>query len=271
MMSLGRSDEDGEWVLGYDARLMRRVWIRKVPAGTAPLTAERRNLTRATRLRWLQGYRGSDAAWDAYEAPPGAPLTDLLSAPQPWKKVRHWLYDLANEISASAGDNSPVGVLSLDRVWITASGGAKLLDFHAPGATATPEPVPAFEAPAFLNQVAVSALEGRIASAEEGRTGEPQIPVAVRARGFLKSLRGGVDLQPAVLQLRELVQQVSSITRLRRFGLVAGCVVPAVVIAVVGMVGLLAIMAMEKSNPDVERMQTALLYLREMEKGHYPP
>ena len=39
------ADDDGELVLGYDTRLMRRVWIRKVALGAPPVAASLRSAT----------------------------------------------------------------------------------------------------------------------------------------------------------------------------------------------------------------------------------
>jgi hypothetical protein len=152
-------------------------------------------------------------------------LTALLDKPQPWKSVRHWLLDLARELDASTRDHSMPEVLSLDRVWITADGGAKLLDFPAPGS----KPVPPAEASLFLNHVAISALEGQFASEEEARTRSVRLPIGVRARAVLERLRD-VRFDAAAEQLRQVTQQLPAISRLRRFGLVAGCVVPALLL-----------------------------------------
>ena len=182
------ADGDGELLLGYDTKLMRRVWIRKVAADAAPVAAELRNAARPGRLRWLQGHRNGTDSWDAYEAAPGTPLTALLHTPQPWKNVRHWLLDLAEEFAAATRDGSMPAQLSLDRVWITASGGAKLLDFRAPGADAGASRFPR-DATIFLNQLAISALEGRVATAEEARTTRAAVPVPLPRRDVLRTCR----------------------------------------------------------------------------------
>ncbi len=129
---------DGAWLLGYDQRLLRQVWIHRVPPGTPPLPVPWRNLGRAGRLRWLTGRRSADENWDAFEAVVGQPLTRLIQDPQPWTQVRYWLHDLAAEISAAEKDGTLPPMLTLDRVWITADGRAKLLDFPAPGLAALP-------------------------------------------------------------------------------------------------------------------------------------
>ena len=124
--------------LGYDTRLLRKVWLRQTRAGEPPVPPVLRNIARPSRLRWLQGDRNADGSWDAYEAVSGAPLVNLLSERQPWQTVRHWLTDLAAELDASAKDDGAShAVPDLDRVWITSDGRAKLLDFPAPGAVTT--------------------------------------------------------------------------------------------------------------------------------------
>src|SRR6185369_3132981 len=99
---------------------------------------------------------------------------------QPWAQVRFWLHDLATEISAAEKDGS-LPALALDRVWITADGRAKLLDFPAPGAgrggpPGPPDSAPGLLAPAFLERVARAAL-GAV----------PQ-PLPLHAQNFLGQL-----------------------------------------------------------------------------------
>ena len=220
--------ETGELVLGYDTRLLRKVWIRPLPAGSPPVAAGVRALGRATRLRWLGGRRAADGNWDAYEASPGRPLLALLGEPQPWRSVRYWLLDLAEELRAGLADGSVPAALGLDRVWITADGRAKLLDFAAPGAAPDqPRPTRAVtdfaSARLFLNQVAVAALEGRAADAETGRDRMVAVPLPLHARTFLSGLPALQGFEPLTSGLKLLLQKTPSVSRLRRFGLVASC------------------------------------------------
>lgn len=67
--------------LARDAALRRDVWIHRQPADAPVVATRRRELSRPTRLRWLNGRRDGDEAWDAYEAPAGRPLVDLLQTP----------------------------------------------------------------------------------------------------------------------------------------------------------------------------------------------
>ncbi len=114
------------------------------------------------RLRWLSGRRSTSEAWDAYEALDGVPLATLLDAPRPWRTVRPWLLDLAREIDAGLKDGS-IAALTIDHVWITRDGYAKLLDFRAPGVppAANQEGAATLESgQTFLAFVARRALDG---------------------------------------------------------------------------------------------------------------
>jgi uncharacterized RDD family membrane protein YckC len=265
------SDGGDELILGYDRKLMRRVWIRNLPADAPPVGVELRNAARPARLRWLQGLRSGNVSWDAYEAAAGTPLTSLLREPQPWKSVRHWLFDLAEEFDAAKRDGSMPTQLSLDRVWITTSGGAKLLDFRAPGAEPSAETIPGAEAAAFLNQLAISALEGRQASAAEARSSQPCVPVALRARGLLSGLRLSDDFAALAAQLRALLQQRPAILRRRRLGLVLGCVIPSLIMGGSALRGDHISSSWRSKNPDVMRLKTALITHERMQRGKFPP
>ena len=159
---LGRSG-DAELLLGYDTRLLRKVWLCQVPPGTPPVAPALCHLSRPGRLRWLNGKRSAHDCWDAYEAPAGQPLLNLVSTKQDWGEVRFWLHDLAEELKAAEKDDSLPAVLSLEHVWITADGRTKLLDFPAPGnhSTGTAEPPQITSPQEFLRQAGLSAMEGR--------------------------------------------------------------------------------------------------------------
>ena len=156
--TIGETDR-GVVLSAWDPQLKRFIWahVLSVSANTASLAA--RNMTRPTRLRWLDGQRNPDNAWDAYEAPDGQPLVSVIS-PTAWSAVSTWLSDLAAEFEAGQADGT-LGSLSLDRVWITTAGHAKWLEFRAPSA-------PAFQpvggglnldtAQRFLHDVATHAL-----------------------------------------------------------------------------------------------------------------
>jgi eukaryotic-like serine/threonine-protein kinase len=240
------------WALGYDIRLLRKIWIRVVPAGTPPVPVHLRNIGRVGRLRWLAGRRSPAENWDAFEAPSGQLLVRLLqegpqrtggvkslgrsgedasqdSNPQPWTQVRLWLCDLASEFSVAQKDGTMPSVLALDRVWIAGDGRAKILDFPAPnipastGEATSQSKTNYADASRFLDQVAAAALEGRAESAVKPAC-EVSVPLPLHVRQFLKDLSQYLDADALLFALRGLAQRVAVVTRSRRAAMVAGCI-----------------------------------------------
>ncbi|MBW2217148.1 MAG: RDD family protein, partial [Deltaproteobacteria bacterium] len=118
----------GHWIVATDPVLHRQIWLLR--RNSLELSPARRNLSRYTRLRWLQGVETDEATWDAFEAIQGVPYSSLLEGGKrvPWGKLRHWLHDLALELWEATGDLTLPAELSLDFVWITTQGIAVLLD-----------------------------------------------------------------------------------------------------------------------------------------------
>jgi hypothetical protein len=264
--------EAGQLLLGYDGRLLRRVWIRRLPEGAPPAAAAVRSLGRATRLRWLGGSRAAGENWDAYEAPAGKPLLALLAMPQPWRSVRYWLMDLAQELAAGLKDSSVPAALGLDRVWITAGGRAKLLDFAAPGAggapaaSQKPSAAPDFEAArAFLNQVAVAALEGRVVDADAARGKTPAAPLPLHARKFLTALPTFESADALTGGLAPLLQKAAAVTHRRRLGLVIACATVPVLAAGFTLLVQWMIRSWMESQPDIMPLYVCLSYLSGLE------
>jgi hypothetical protein len=213
-----------EWLLGYDLRLLRKVWIRVSATGTPPVPTPLRNLGRVGRLRWLAGRRSPDEDWDAFEAPSGQPLLKLMPARQAWSQVRFWLYDLAREISAASQDGTLPAVLELDRVWITGEGRAKLLDFPAPGLASATAGIaaPPQACGHFLRSVATAALEGRKDAAAES-AGSVVLPLPLHAREFLERLPQFPEADGVAAKLQSLLQRAAVVTRWRRAAMAGGC------------------------------------------------
>ena len=262
---------DMKWLLAYDLRLLRKVWVRTALPGAAPLAPHLRNLGRVGRLRWLAGRRSPEENWDAFEAASGKPLVGLASTRQPWSQVRFWFYDLASEISAAEKDGTRPAVLALDRVWITGDGRAKLLDFPAPGvvpdaggseAAASPDSRPLgdrqAEARDFLSRVARAALEGRRPKATEPNGSTVAVPLPLHARTFLEKLSTSANAEAIVAALTPLLQKVAAVSRWRRLGVVAACVAfPA--LAGIGMLfGLQMFDRLQHSQPDVLQLSSLL-------------
>jgi eukaryotic-like serine/threonine-protein kinase len=224
---------EGQWLLGYDLRLLRKVWIHTVPAGAPPVAASLRNIGRVGRLRWLAGRRTPTENWDAFEGVGGQPLLRLIRERQPWSRVRFWLYDLVQEIGAAEKDGTLPERRTLDRVWITDDGRAKLLDFPAPGlsiadgpeiddAPAAPPVQEAGRLQRLLGEVALAALEGRTDVAAR-TTFEPAVPLPLHARSFLEQLPQFPDANAVTAAIRPLLRRVTSVSRWRRAAIVAGC------------------------------------------------
>jgi len=254
---------NAEWLLGYDLRLLRKVWIHMVSPGTAPVPALLRNLGRAGRLRWLTGRRSTEENWDAFEAATGRPLGSLIQVGQPWRQVRFWLYDLANELSTAEQDGTLPDVLALDRVWITADGRAKLLDFPAPGFTwsksfSAPESQTAQQ---FLHEVATAALRGQASVADQPPI-ESRHRLPLHASNFLQSLPSMPDARAIAGAWQLLLNRVAEVSRLRRAAIIAGCLAFPI-LATCGMLfGVAMLERWNNRNPGVMELNT-LLHVRD--------
>jgi hypothetical protein len=240
--TIGRTDV-GTLLLGFDSRLRRRVWLHQLPVNAPSVSSRIRDLNRPGRLRWLGGQRTSNESWDAYEALDGVPLVNMLSAPCPWRVVRQWLADLAREVDAALADRS-LGHLTVDRVWITREGHAKLLDFQPPGishAALSRMPNSAVSAQIFLSEVATSALAATT-SASPGDRRLPRRALPVSASALLDNLAGGgVEHWSAVVErTTTLLNGADRVARRRRAATVALCAAMPVAWALfVGMMSML--------------------------------
>lgn len=207
---LGTLEECAEHtlLLGFDPRLLRRVWlsVHRHDGSTG-----RHPGTRFTRLRWLAGGMTAERHWDAHEAPAGTALLALAREPQPWSVARNWLHDLALELEASRTEGSLPPRLSLDRLWITAEQRLKVLPFAAPGAGAAPE----VETAHFLNHTAQTVLEGRTVPPAAAVERMAHAPVPSSARAWLNNL---VKATPgaALASLKPLLTLPASVSRLKR-------------------------------------------------------
>ena len=184
----------GDVVTAYDDRLRRRVWIHRRQLSDPPLSTNRRIVARPGRLRWLSGRRTETDAWDAYEAPEGVSLAKALESGASWAEIRYWLHDLAVEIRAARAGGTGVPLTS-DRVWITPTGRARLLDWGASDEGVAPE--------AFLLDIA-----------RKGSSG----PLPLQAHAFLQRLeRQPFESTDALVhELGGLVDEPAAVRRGRR-------------------------------------------------------
>src|SRR5262249_34856665 len=189
-------DTSGERLLqAEDAVLGRHVWLRVRPVEGKPLPAARRELSRPTRLPWLAGGEQDGLAWDAFLAPQGCALADLVEprAPLTWGRTRPLLLQLSDELVAACADVSLPRPLTAAQVWVQSGGRVQLLD--APLADPPPEDgdctgeTDSVRGLALLRRAAVLALEGR---SRPQLTGERvHAPAPASARHLLDRLVGG--------------------------------------------------------------------------------
>ena len=173
-------------VLGQDSTLERPVWIvLREPPAQAPSLA-RRSLNRQSRPRWIGGGDHQGGRWDAFTAPSGFPLTELVRVEGlPWGDVLPMIRQLAAEFQAARIDGTLPRRLTIEQVWIQPDGHVQLIDFldetdndrkpdspgpvsnQSAGDTAgagdglSTDPANEHELLAFLGEVARLALEGR--------------------------------------------------------------------------------------------------------------
>lgn len=220
--------EESLW-LARDPQLRRMIWIHARPADSAAVAPARQELSRPARLRWLNHGQFNDRRWDAYEAVEGMPLLSC-PRPMPWHAVRCWLLDLSHELVQPV-DEATSTPLGLDRVWISASGRAFLLDIPCPdtvGRRKTEDSASqsraqrerALDGQQFLSAVARRALEGPDSAdcIPKKQTCAPRVPVPLAAREFLQRMTAGTfeKMEFVAGNLESLAQKTAFVTRGRR-------------------------------------------------------
>jgi serine/threonine protein kinase len=269
--------QPGQVLDGFDMSLRRRVWIVVQPPGALATPAARRDLSRKSRLRWLNGRRTADFAWDAYEAPDGQPLFASQSQPRPWRIVRRCLLDLAEEAQLTLQEDDDSSLLFPERVWISGDGGAMLLDFAFPGVENPPqesdgglaEADKRVIACAFLSRVARRALLG----ANDPLAGSPlppELPLPLHASRLLAALadKRCESCEAIVGELGAAARRPDRIGRRRRLLQFA---VPSALLAGLVLFGLGGQYSLgrqfEKQHPGYRQVLACLEELRSAEHG----
>ena len=124
-----RWEPEQKIVLGQDSTLERPVWIvlREPPA--LPPSLARRALNRQSRPRWIGGGDHKGGRWDAFTAPSGFPLAELVRAEGlPWGDVLPMIQQLAMELQAARNDGTLPRRLTIEQVWIQPDGHVQLND-----------------------------------------------------------------------------------------------------------------------------------------------
>jgi uncharacterized RDD family membrane protein YckC len=226
-----RWEPDLQVLLGNDPALERSVVIWLRPQTEPPLEPGRREVTRTTRLRWLAGGQYENRQWDAFLAPAGPALPDLVRGADklPWSEVRPILEQVAEELSAAIREGTLPASLRVDQVRVQADGPVQLLDWpltreHEDGAEREADAPPAQRALALLGRVAVLALEGRPLRADDARHPRHPVraPVPEHASRLLSRLLGFAEPFPDVsafeTELAATHERPDEVTRARRAG-----------------------------------------------------
>ncbi len=125
-----RWEPEQKIVLGQDSTLERPVWIvLREPSAQPPLPA-RRSLSRQSRPRWIGGGDHAGGRWDAFTAPSGCPLAELVKTEGlPWGDVLPMIRQLAAELQAARDDRTLPRRLNTEQLWIQPDGSVQLIDF----------------------------------------------------------------------------------------------------------------------------------------------
>ncbi len=192
-----------DWHLGYDPKLLRKIWLRKLPLGSLPVATSLRNLRRPGRLRWLAGIRSPEESWDAYEFPGGKSLVSFTEQRVPWYELFQWMADLATELTAANSDGTQPSNPCIEQIWINADGRAKLLDFPAPGS----KPPPSLTRRSLWHDLTERLLK--------------QGPLPLPVSAFLKKIPNICEPATITKELNQLIDLPHEVSRKKRLGIIA--------------------------------------------------
>jgi uncharacterized RDD family membrane protein YckC len=196
----------GTVLLAQDMALDREVVIWLRPPGANPLSPTRRSIERTGRLRWLASGSDGERQWDAFLAPAGRPLAEVVQSERRWHwpETRPVLEQLTEELVVACGDGTLPDPVAVDQVWVRPDGSIQLLDFPLPARPGSTADISAAwvacgadgngssdpqRALALLRQVATLALEGAVRPTEETPT-PIRAAVPRHASKMLKRLLG---------------------------------------------------------------------------------
>jgi hypothetical protein len=209
-------------LFGEDATLGRKVLIRLLPRSSPPLDLARREVGRPTRLRWVAQGEFRDLQWDAFLAPAGSSLPEVITDEGHlfWTDVYPLLQQLADELATACADGTLPASLSVDQVWVQPDGRVQLTDGvltdRLPESSGPLTGTDQERSLALLRAVAVLALEGRLRKPEEPPA-PVRAPVPLHARPVLDRLAAVsspyTDVRQVQADLAALRDQPTEVTR----------------------------------------------------------
>jgi hypothetical protein len=206
--ALGR--EPAAFLLGEDSFLERDVLLRVQPAPAEAPAPARRELARATRLRWLTGGTEGALRWDAFVAPTGRSVTEVIAATGAlsWAEVKPLLAQLTDELAAAHADGTLPEMLTLDQVLIRSDGAVELLDAPATETVTASAAVADDRALTLLRDFTVLTLEGRVRPADDIEESIHR-PLPLHAAAVLARLFGPSRGAAAVEAFRERLAAIA--------------------------------------------------------------
>src|SRR5262249_31229027 len=131
---------DHKVLLGEDASLGRKVLICARSPDAPGLDAKRLQIDRTTRIRWLGSGMEKHLHWDAFLAPRGCPLPELIVSEKrlAWSEVRAMLEQLSEELVAATADHTLPSRVTCDDVWVQLDGQVQLVDLPTESSTGGP-------------------------------------------------------------------------------------------------------------------------------------
>jgi hypothetical protein len=173
-------------LVAQDPALGRQVWIYMREHSGPAMTAARRVINRPTRLRWLACGEHGDMRWDAFLAPAGCPLPEVVKNESrlTWPDARSILEQLAHELAAACRDRTLPPSPAVDQIWVQANGRVQLLDGSRAELGTDSEQKAGL---LLLRQVAELTLEGRLRRPDE-RPAPIRAPVPKHATPMLNRL-----------------------------------------------------------------------------------
>ncbi len=207
-----------------DDVLHRKVWIHRFNNKSQPRLMEDLAAIRPGQLSWLQGSRKPGECWDSYETPSGTSLYHwvLSTGGLSWAEMREILLGLSTELQLRLDNKDLSRQLSVRQVWVASSGQVKLLDFPAElnKIDEDEESTIIDNWQAFLHQLVLFGMTGKLVAAEQLDKKAPQIPMPEYARPVMSRLcnQGGRFESPAALTdaIKGLRGRPVKVTKARR-------------------------------------------------------